>query len=109
MTVWGLLLLSVGVAVGAQTLLKVGASAHSISEQLVNINTIVGLALYGFAALAYIIALRSIPLSIALPCTAISYVGVAIIGYYYFGDTLTAFHIVGISVICFGVVILALA
>jgi small multidrug resistance pump len=105
---WGFLFLSVGVAVGAQTLLKLGSSAHSISDQLVNINTICGLALYGFTALAYIIALRSIQLSIALPCTAISYVGVAIVGYYYFGDTLTFPRVVGISVICFGVVILAL-
>jgi small multidrug resistance pump len=109
MTVWVLLLISIGVAVGAQTLLKVGASADSISEQLFNVNTIIGLILYGFAALAYIIALRSIPLSIALPCTAISYVGVAIIGYYYFDDAMTPFHIVGIGVICFGVMILALA
>ena len=109
MIVWGLLFLSVAVAVGAQTLLKLGAGAHSISDQLVNVNTIFGLILYGFAALAYIITLRSLPLSIALPCTAISYVGVAFVGYYYFGDTLTVLHVVGISVICLGVVILALA
>jgi small multidrug resistance pump len=109
MMVWGLLFLSVGVAVGAQMLLKLGAAAHSIGDQLVNINTIFGLVLYGFAAMAYIIALRSLPLSIALPCTAISYVGVAFVGYYYFGDALTFLHIIGISVICFGVLILALA
>jgi len=109
MIAWGLLFLSVGVAVGAQTFLKLGASADSISGQLVNFHTLFGLFLYGFTALAYIIALRSIQLSIALPCTAISYVGVALIGYYYFGDRLTIIHVVGIGVICFGVVILALA
>jgi multidrug transporter EmrE-like cation transporter len=105
---WGLLFLSVGVAVGAQTLLKLGSSANSIRDQLINISTIFGLFLYGFTALAYIIALRSIQLSIALPCTAVSYVGVALIGHYYFGDTLTVLRVVGISIICFGVVILAL-
>lgn len=105
---WGLLFLSVGVAVAAQTLLKLGSSTRSISEQLININTILGLFLYGFTALAYIIAIRRIQLSIALPCTAVSYVGVALIGYYYFGDSLTALRVVGIGVICFGVVILAL-
>ncbi len=53
----------------------------------------IGLFLYGGAALLYIIALRRIPMSVALPCTASSYIAAALIGYYEFAEPLTAMHL----------------
>ena len=57
----------------------------------------------------YIVALRRIPMSRALPCTAISYVAAALIGHYAFGEPLGAAHIAAIALICGGVVMLAFA
>jgi len=91
----------------AQTLLKAGASAESFLVQLFSLPTMVGLVLYGGSALLYIVALRRIPMSVALPCTAISYVAIAIIGYHTFGEALGILKIVAIGLICVGVAMLA--
>jgi drug/metabolite transporter (DMT)-like permease len=37
-------------------------------------------------ALLYIVALRRIPMSVALPCTAASYIVIAVIGWWFFGE-----------------------
>ena len=66
-----------------------------------------GCVLYGGAAVLYIVALRRIPMSRALPCTAVSYVAAALIGHYAFGEPLGAAHIAAIALICGGVVLLA--
>jgi multidrug transporter EmrE-like cation transporter len=71
--------------------------------------TMIGLCLYGGAALLYIVALRRIPMSVALPCTAISYVAAALIGHYGFAEPLGAMHVGALALICAGVVLLALA
>ncbi len=109
MVVWTLLILSIGTAVGAQTLLKIGAGTYNIADQLTDRHTVIGLMLYGVAALLYIVALRHIPMSVALPSTALSYVGVVLIGHYHFGEPLSGMHVVGILAICLGVLLLALA
>ena len=57
----------------------------------------------------YIVALRRIPMSRALPCTAVSYVAAALIGHYAFGEALGATHMAAIALICGGVVVLAFA
>ena len=69
--------------------------------------TLVGLACYGGAALLYIVALRRIPMSVALPCTAASYVAIALIGHFAFGEALGAQKLAAIMLICVGVVLLA--
>ena len=71
--------------------------------------TILGLGLYGGAAILYIVALRRIPMSVALPCTAISYVAAAAIGHFAFGEPMGMQHIAALALICSGVVLLALA
>jgi multidrug transporter EmrE-like cation transporter len=106
---WATLFAAITTSMAAQALLKAGAGAADFVAQLFDWRTLVGLFLYGGAALFYIIALRRIPMSRALPCTAISYVAAAVIGYYAFGETLTLLHVAAIALICGGVVILALA
>ncbi len=106
---WVMLLMAIATSMAAQTLLKAGAGAADFVTQLFDWRTLCGLFLYGGAAVFYIVALRRIPMSRALPCTAISYVAAAFIGYYAFGETLGAMHIAAIALICGGVVLLALA
>ncbi len=90
-----------------QGLLKAGAGAPSFITQLFDWRTIVGLGVFGSASMLYIAALRQIPLSVALPCTAMSYIVVAGIGYYAFNEPLGAQRLAALGLITVGVVVLA--
>ena len=106
---WLVLFAAITTSMAGQTLLKAGAGAASFGAQLVDWRTLVGFCVYGAAAVLYIVALRRIPMSVALPCTAISYVAAALIGHYAFAEPLGFMHIGAIALICGGVVLLALA
>jgi multidrug transporter EmrE-like cation transporter len=105
---WAALALAIGTSMVGQTLLKAGSGAPSFIAQLFDARTIVGFALYAGSALLYIVALRKIPMSVALPCTAVSYVIIALIGHYGFAEPLGLAKIAGIAMICLGVVMLTL-
>jgi multidrug transporter EmrE-like cation transporter len=106
---WAVLLAAIATSMGGQTLLKAGAGAPDFLTQLLDWRTMLGLALYGGAAMLYIIALRRIPMSVALPFTAISYIAAALIGHYAFHEPLTMMHLTAIGLIMVGVITLALA
>lgn len=106
---WTILAAAIATSMIGQTLLKSGAGAADFVTQLLDWHTIIGLCLYGGAALLYIVALRRIPMSVALPCTAVSYVAAALIGHYVFAEPLGGTHIAAIALISVGVVLLALA
>ena len=105
---WVSLALAISTSMIGQTLLKAGAGTPSFTAQLLDARTIGGLALYGGSALLYIIALRRIPMSVALPSTAVSYVVAAFIGYYCFGETIGVPKAAGIAMICLGVLMLTI-
>jgi small multidrug resistance pump len=104
---WAVLAVAIVTSMGGQTLLKAGAGAPDFIAQLFDPRTMIGLCLYGGAALLYIVALRRIPMSVALPCTAVSYVAAALIGHYTFGEPLGMAQIGAIGLICAGVLVLA--
>lgn len=106
---WIVLAAAIVTSMAGQTLLKAGAGAGDFIAQLFDWRTILGLGLYGGAAILYIVALRRIPMSVALPCTAISYVAAAAIGHFAFGEPMGLQHIVALALICSGVVLLAMA
>jgi len=106
---WAVLAAAIASSMAGQTLLKAGAAAPDFLAQLLDWRTILGLALYGGAAILYIVALRRIPMSVALPATAVSYVAALLIGHYGFGEALTLQHIAAVALICAGVVLLAFA
>lgn len=111
---WLILAAAIGTSLVGQVLLKVGASgsvreAGGFLDQLFRWQTMLGLVCYGGAALLYIIALRRIPMSVALPCTAASYVVIALIGYFGFGEPMGAQRVAAIALICLGVILLATA
>jgi multidrug transporter EmrE-like cation transporter len=106
---WTTLFAAIATSMAGQSLLKAGAGEIDFITQLFDWRTLFGLCLYGAAAVLYIVALRRIPMSRALPCTAISYVAAAVIGHYAFGEALGATHMAAIALICGGVVILAFA
>jgi small multidrug resistance pump len=106
---WAVLAAAIVTSMAGQTLLKAGAGASTFVAQLFDARTMVGLCLYGGAALLYIIALRRIPMSVALPCTAVSYVAAALIGHFAFAEPLGGMHLSALALICAGVVMLAFA
>jgi multidrug transporter EmrE-like cation transporter len=106
---WATLFAAIAASMAGQTLLKAGAGAAEFAAQLLDWRTLFGLFLYGGAAILYIVALRRIPMSRALPSTAISYVAAALIGHYGFGEPMGVTHVTAIALICGGVVILAFA
>ncbi len=104
---WVVLLLAITTSIGGQVLLKSGAGEQNFMSQLFAWHTIIGLVLYGGAAMFYIVALRRIPMSVALPFTAISYVAAAFLGNAIFGETISLAHMGAIALICSGVLLLA--
>ncbi|MBC4015349.1 DMT family transporter [Siccirubricoccus deserti] len=107
---WLALVAAICTSLGGQVLLKAGAMGEGdFFTQVFRPATIIGLMAYGGAAFLYIIALRRIPMSVALPCTAASYVAVAVIGHFMFGEALGAQKLAAIALICGGVLLLAAA
>ena len=105
---WLALAAAISTSVIGQVLLKSGATGEGgFLAQIFRPTSIIGLGLYGGAALLYMVALRKIPMSVALPCTAASYVVIAIIGYAMFGEALGVMKIAAIALICGGVLLLA--
>ncbi len=109
MTYWVVLFTAIVISMAGQTLLKAGAGAADFITQLFDWRTLIGFVLYGGAAVLYIVALRRIPMSVALPCTAISYVAAAAIGHWGFGEPIGPAHVAAIGFISLGVVLLATA
>lgn len=104
---WAFLFFAISTAVVGQALLKSGSGASSFVSQLQSWWTLGGLGLYGFSAILYIVALRRIPLSVALPCNALSYILVALIGHYGFQEVLGPQRMVALAIIAGGVALLA--
>ena len=109
---WIALAAAITTSLVGQVLLKSGASGAVAADggfihQLFRLPTMVGLVCYGGAALLYIVALRKIPMSVALPCTAASYVVIAVVGWAMFGESLGMQKIAAIGLISAGVVLLA--
>ncbi len=68
--------------IAGQIALKSGAlGSQSVAAQFVNPLTLLGLAVYAFAAVCYVVALKKIPVSVAFPSVAASYAVVAVIAH----------------------------
>ena len=63
---------------------------------------------YALSILLWMAVLSKVEVSFAYPFLSIGYVVAAVVGYYFFGESLSVIRIVGIVIICFCVVILGL-
>lgn len=73
--------------VAGQIALKSGAvGSRTIAAQFVNPLTILGFAIYVVAAVCYIVALKRIPVSVAFPSVAASYVVVALLAHFMWNE-----------------------
>jgi len=110
---WAMLAAAITSSMVGQLLLKVGAEGLSAAGaggfvgQVLRWQTLLGLACYGGSAFLYILALRRIPMSVALPSTAASYVLIAVIGWWFFQEPLGTQKVAAILLIAAGVALLA--
>lgn len=64
---------------------------------------------YVLGTVNWIIALRSVKLSLAYPLTSLNYVGILLGSYYFFNEQITPVRIAGVFLIFIGVVFVALS
>lgn len=106
---YGALLGAILVGVAGQLLLKSGAvRSAGFLAQFLDPFTILGLGVYALAAVLYIIAIKRIPVSIAFPSVALSYVLVAIAAHFLWHEPLGLAQFGGIALIAGGILLLHL-
>jgi small multidrug resistance pump len=95
------------IAVCGQLLLKSGAQDNvDFLAQLLSPATLFGVGFYGCAAFLYLFAIRRIPISVAYPSVAVSYVVVAVVAHFAWNETLTPAKVGAIALILGGVALL---
>jgi small multidrug resistance pump len=101
--------LAAGIILGVagQIALKSGAvAATTIAAQFLHPYTIVGFGIYVLAALFYIVAIKRIPVSLAYPSVAISYIVVGVAAHFLWNEPFGLPQLGGIALIAGGIVLL---
>ena len=119
MSIINFLIIVIGVSLNAagQLFLKSGANIigpittnSNIATTLISsINTyiILGLLCYALSVLAWIVALTRVDVSIAYPMLSLGYVIVTIAAWFLFNEPISTVKILALSIIIFGIVLLA--
>ena len=104
---YGALLAAILLGVMGQILLKNGAMRSSDTlAQFLDPFTIVGLGVYAFAAVCYVIAIKKLPITLAFPSVSLSYVAVALIAHFLWDEPLGLPQLAGIALITGGILLL---
>ena len=116
---WWLILISAGAGVCGQLALKVGSGRMGqqadagilglVMSILTTPLALLGIALYGVGALAWIAVLRRMDLGYAYPFLALNFVLVALVSWLVLGEPMPALRWLGIGFICVGIVVVAQA
>lgn len=96
------------IGVAGQLLLKTGVerAGDGVLDQFLGPFTMGGLAAYGLGAIFYILAIKRIPVSIAFPSVALSYVLVAVAAHLIWSEPLGWQQFTGIGLIAAGILVL---
>jgi small multidrug resistance pump len=93
--------------VAGPLLRKAGSvDARDLWTQLSRPATLVGLGFYAASAIAYLVALQRIPVSVAFPSVSVSYVAIALLGALLWGEPLGWTKLAALVLICGGVTLL---
>jgi len=115
---WWLVLLSVAASVAGQTAIKLAVSHPGAINETSNLLSLivlifqspfllVGFALYGVGALAWIAVLSRFDLSLVYPFLALNMVLVALVSMFFLGETIPVMRWGGIFLVCAGILIVA--
>ncbi|MBD2606052.1 EamA family transporter [Scytonema hofmannii FACHB-248] len=112
---FALLLMSVLASVTGQFFLKLGAlkldrvnlgNAVNLVLGIITIpELLTGLAFYGIGAVAYILLLTRVNLSVAAPSASLVYVFSVLLGYFIFKESIPSIRLIGLSLIVGGVIL----
>jgi drug/metabolite transporter (DMT)-like permease len=112
-------LLSVLLSIAGQLILKRGVSdlgAISLSERGVlnilwslatNPAVVIGMAIFAASFLLWLVGLSRVPLSYAYPFISLSYVVILAASYFIMGESVSLLRVVGVTIISFGVLLVA--
>ena len=110
----GLLLISTMIAAVGSLFLKLGAAQFVIPKSLLtawhtlkNWRLILGLALYVFGTVFFILALRLGKLSMIFAMTSLSYVFVTVLSALFLHERINGYKLAGVALIVVGVVLVA--
>ena len=111
-----LLLFSTFISVAGQFLLKIGAlklgkvNQENFISHILNMITIpellLGISCYGIGAIAYILLLTRVNLSIAAPAVSVGYILSVLIGYFILKEPLSSTRLFGLGFIVLGVILI---
>jgi len=117
---WVLILTGVGLNAAAQLLLKVAArplaqfsdfGAQTLRDSLGILGTSppfwAGMVCYATSVCVWLAALSKAPVSTAYPMLSLGYIVVAVISTLWLGETLSPAKVMGIALICLGVVLVS--
>ena len=112
----GILLFAILLGAVGQILLKSGVTqlgAHPRPAQvlmsiLTNIRVFAGFFCYGISSLFYLVAISRLPLNYAYPMIALGYVLVTFLSWQFLHESVPFARVIGLSIILFGVMVLAL-
>ncbi|RLT44781.1 MAG: multidrug resistance protein [Chloroflexi bacterium] len=114
-----LLLITVGLNVAGQFLMKQGMSqvgviggslgvmAGSLTKAFLNPYVIGGVGAYGFSSIFWLILLSRVELSYAYPALSLGYVLVTIISAFVLNEAVSPMRWLSVAVICVGVILLS--
>ncbi|MBD2411630.1 EamA-like transporter family protein [Nostoc calcicola FACHB-389] len=112
---FGIFLISIFCNIVGQILLKSGAlklgevNATNLFNHIIRIlftpELIIGLSCYAIGAIAYILVLTRVNLSVVGPSTALVYVCSFLIGYFFFHETISLNRTIGLGLIVCGVIL----
>ncbi|HEY9596345.1 MAG TPA: EamA family transporter [Cyanophyceae cyanobacterium] len=112
---FGLFLIAILTSTTGQFLLKLGAlqlgkvTASNLFGHILSVLTIpqllIGLCFYGVGAVAYILLLTRVNLSVAGPAASVSYIFSVLMGYFIFRESIPFSRAIGLGLIVCGVLL----
>ena len=85
---------------------EVNAIIAMIPKVAVNFYIWGGFACYAVSILLWLVVLSKVEVSYAYPFLSIGYIVAALVGYYFFGESMSIYKVGGIAVICAGIALL---
>lgn len=114
---YGLMVISILLAVAGQLLMKkgmIGFGSFPVSQMLIKLIPIFfnpfvffGLVCFGFSSIFWLVVLSRMPLSLVYPMVSVAYVLVALASYFWLGENLNPLRWGGIFVIILGVILIS--
>ncbi len=100
------LVLKKGMSLVGSVAISYAGIMHMLVKIITNVYVYCGLMCYGLSFLVWLMVLSRVEVSYAYPFLSIGYIVAALVGYFYFGESMSIYKVGGIALICLGVFVL---